>query len=87
MPRKSEPEFKDGDILLFHDGEMAQVVEVGFPTSCMTQILSMFDDECRFHDTNSMGSMFVNLGQEPKTLALFHATRSIHVRLNKLGKV
>lgn len=86
MTRKNKVLFQDGDILLFNDGDMSEVVECNFSDSSMVILLSMLDDEPRLKDANNIDGDFVNLGQEPKTRALFHATRSIHVRLNKLNK-
>lgn len=78
---------KDGDILLMHDGEMLRVIEVDAYGGDMTMIESVYEDEIKFVNTKSLRDMYENLGQEGATRALYHATRSIHVRLNKLGQV
>lgn len=78
---------KSGDILLMHDGEMVQVIELDFPTVGMGRFQSMYDKECKFYNLKSMSDMYENLGSSGSTRALFHATHSIHVRLNNLGKV
>lgn len=84
MPTRS---VKNDDIVLFHDGEMARVIEVDWPVEGMTRMEFLSEDESRCVNTKSMNNTFEVLEDSVSNKALYYSMRSLHLRLNKLGNI
>jgi len=77
---------KEGDILMFSDGDSAMVRETDFPCDGYTQLQFISEREHRSVDLSSLRHV-VNYEDDTAARVTFHMVRSIHLRLNSLSKV
>lgn len=79
---------KNNDILLFKNGRMAQVIEVSASIFDMASSTLLFlDEEGYSYKEIEKIELQLNCGQDPAVLVAFYGSRSLHLRLNVLGKV
>ncbi len=85
--KKSNIEYKAGDVLLLLDGDMIRIIETENSHFRNSYTLIYIHDYITWHMHISMLKVEKNLGQSSEVLAAFYATRSLHMRLNKLKNV
>lgn len=77
---------KNGDVLLLTDGRILQIVDTKVDWSGYAMVEFIDRGE---HSYLDLGELEVehNLGQSSAILMNFHATHSLHIRLNRMAKV
>lgn len=83
--KKSSNVLKENDVLLFADGRMCQF-RMKWPNLDLVYVQFVDrDEETNFEPHYLEGAR--NLGQSNEVLATFHASHSVHKRLNRLSRV
>lgn len=78
-------DIEDKDVILLKDGRLLQVIDCQFKASpIMVQFIDR--DEPSYLDPNTL-DYENNLQHSPSVLLNFHANRSIHMRLNRMGRL
>ena len=79
--------FSKGDILMFVEGKMALIMEIA-PNKCKDMcIVQYMDRGDESYEIMRDKVILANFGQSKEVLAMFHMTRSLHVRLNKFKAI